>query len=369
MKRNLELAYWKAKKGARRSYFKTGLGIFSLIAFSFALLSFFRPYYEHQNSYLPNDQATMVFSGSEISQSPLSAEQTREQAKRFAHQCLSRVEEKSSSRCEIGLLKAEDGTYVLAGPSGYDLSLLGKMPLTGGFFIPKEGDSVLLYDIEASPAIGLNTFFYSQIDSDSAHFSLEAEQRRSPGVEMPFDPLSQESVLFVMSWDTLPSSVSYTYSLLRFEATTHRSGLPLLHEPHLLRGRIPHPRGNGKFPLPLPPLFALLSPFPRHKHVDSDFVFDRVRLSSFRPVGQRHRCPRKRKKRTPVPAPNGHERKPLRVGDALPIRAALALRRFHRPDCLPHLHGDFPRHRRIQLLFRLERLSLLASPRSADRLL
>ena len=209
MKRPLELRYLWGRKKTRRLYFGTGLGLFALMVFAFSVLSFFRPYYEHQNSYLPSSEATLVVRGNKTDYK--SAEEVLADASSIHHEDWARIEARSDGKNVLSLLNLYGETQfaILTGPAGFDLSCLGKLASNPGLTIPGGGKTLALITERHNPSVLEKNAFLNSLDPEKGKPTVYSDSKYG-GVDMGFRPFKTADILYVTSSDNLPASLQYS---------------------------------------------------------------------------------------------------------------------------------------------------------------
>ncbi len=207
MKNKIGLHYFLSKKAQRRSYFLNGLGSCSLIVFAFSLGAFFRPYYEHKDSYLPSEEATFVYSAE--SNGGLNGDELLSFFNSYEGKDLDRVERNADKtiRSCLAQIEGERNVYVLVGPEGFDLTCLGFYPASSSH-IPEQGEALILY--QSSVAL-------KNIEETNFCKSLSCSQskvrniylKKNSDVEFPFSPLKKADAIFALSENNLPKEVTY----------------------------------------------------------------------------------------------------------------------------------------------------------------
>lgn len=213
MKSNKKIPYFSRKRGEGKPFGLLGVFLSSLLILAFSCLSFFRPFYEHQNASIPTDSVTLVRE-MDPTVEPQEFSLIQDEAESYRPSNWERIAKKAD-RIEILYLLhtivygiADD--TVLVGEEGYDLNRLGNMSVYEHRTIPQDGDLLLFIEPGTSINEAMNSVYFGNL-LQLEHAPVAEEKKPIVSQEtIPFDPVLRGSrTLGVLSPNTLPEGYEY----------------------------------------------------------------------------------------------------------------------------------------------------------------
>lgn len=213
MKSNKRIPYFSRKRGEGKPFGLLGLFLSSLLILAFSCLSFFRPFYEHQNASIPTDSVTLVRE-MDRSVEPREFSLIQDEAESYRPSNWERIAKKAD-RVEIlylldTVVYGQPDNTVLVGEEGYDLDRLGNMSLYEHRAIPQDGDLLLFIEPGISISEAMNSVYFGNL-LQLEHPPVAEEKKPIVSPEtIPFDPVFRGSgTLGVLSPNTLPEGYEY----------------------------------------------------------------------------------------------------------------------------------------------------------------
>ena len=213
MKSNKKIPYFSRKRGEGKPFGLLGVFLSSLLILAFSCLSFFRPFYEHQNASIPTDSVTLVRK-MDLAAEPQEFSLIQDEAESYRPSNWERIARKAYRVEILYLLDTifwdQPENSVLIGEPGYNLNRLGNASLYENQAIPQDGN--LLFFINPGTSINdamNNVYFGNLLQLENPPKAEEKKPISSPDT-IPFDPVRKaHNALGILSPNTLPDGYEY----------------------------------------------------------------------------------------------------------------------------------------------------------------